>query len=75
MLLDRGQLALEPEVERLACLTPILDGQGAPRAAEERLEVIPTPPGQGDVLGKLLGARDDEPLVARSEGRAQLPLR
>ena len=37
-------------------LAPILDGQGAPRAAEERLEVVPTAPGQGDVLGKLLPA-------------------
>lgn len=67
MLLNRGQLALEPEVEGLTCLTPVLDGQGAPRAAEERLEAIPTPPGQGDVLGKLLGARDD----ARGEGGRQ----
>ena len=52
-------------------MTPILDGQAAARAAEERFEVIPTAPGQGDVLGKLLGARDDS---RREMGREAKPL-
>ncbi len=59
LLLDGGQFALEPEVDRLARLTPILDGQAAARAAEEPLEIIPTAPRQGEVLSELLGARDD----------------
>ena len=47
LLLDGGQLALEPEVERLACLTPILDGQAAARAAEERSRDHPDSPEAG----------------------------
>src|SRR5262249_45228612 len=64
LFLNRCQRALELEVESFARLALIFDVEGASRAAEERLEFISTAPGQGNVLGQFLGARDD----ARGEG-------
>lgn len=62
-LLLRPELASKPQVQTASVLALVTNGHANTKVSERLTNIVEAPARQSDVMGVILGARDDTPLV------------